>query len=206
MWFIASSNTALLCCLIIEVSKSFSRVSDWQWGRIAPLLLPDFLVRDDMTVVSFPSPSRRNTAVGSATLSRFICLFGAAAFEHGGSGERASRGKVRGVDAPTSSLFSPVPEPASCVNGFSLWCTSARFIDTTVQKFGVKDSFLHSTLSSSFYWNALGTLECPKNQWGSCCLECLSKCDFSEVECFKIASKNASISPKWNIITLSCVC
>lgn len=82
MWFIASSNTALLCCLIIEVSKSFSRVSDWQWGRIAPLLLPDFLVRDDMTVVSFPTPSRRNTAVGSATLtlSHFICLFGAAAF------------------------------------------------------------------------------------------------------------------------------
>lgn len=101
MWFIASSNTALLCCLIIEVSKSFSRVSDWQWGRIAPLLLPDFLVRDDMTVVSFPTPSRRNTAVGSATLtlSHFICLFGAAAFERGGSGERASRSKVRGVDA-----------------------------------------------------------------------------------------------------------
>lgn len=101
VWFIASSNTALLCCLIIEVSKSFSRVSDWQWGRIAPLLLPDFLVRDDMTVVSFPTPSRRNTAVGSATLalSHFICLFGAAAFERGGSGERASRSKVRGVDA-----------------------------------------------------------------------------------------------------------
>lgn len=82
MCFIASSNTALLCCLIIEVSKSFSGVSDWQWGRAAPLRLPDFLVRDDMTVVSFPTPPRRNTAVGSAppTLSHFIGLFGSAAF------------------------------------------------------------------------------------------------------------------------------